>query len=179
LTRYAAIKVNTEDYKGVLSYIQQVWEEFAPTRPFEYSFLDEELDALYKDESKFSRFSMMLTILAIVIACLGLIGLTSFMVERKTREISVRRVHGATVRNVNALLSKEFLWLILIANLISWPLAWLGLKRWLENFSRHVEVHWLVFLVSALAALLLTLLVTSVHAIRASNANPAETLKYE
>ena len=179
LTRYAAIKVNTDDYKDVLSYIQKVWEEFAPTRPFEYSFLDEELDALYKDESKFSRFSMMLTILAIVIACLGLIGLTSFMVERKTREISVRRVHGATLRNVNALLSKEFLWLILIANLISWPMAWLGLNRWLENFSRHVEVHWLVFLVSALVALLLTLLVTSVHAIRASNANPAETLKYE
>ena len=179
LTRYMAIKVNTNDYQGVLTYIQKVWDEFAPTRPFEYSFLDEELDALYRDESKFSRFSIMLTILAIVIACLGLIGLTSFMVERKTREISLRRVHGATVRNVNAMLSKEFLWLILIANLISWPLAWLGLRRWLDNFSQHIEVHWLVFLVSAMVALLLTLLVTTVHAIRASHLKPAETLKYE
>ena len=127
LTRYMAVKVNTDNYKGVLSYMKKVWDDFAPTRPFEYSFLDEELDALYRDESSFSRLSIILTILAIVIACLGLIGLTSFMVERKTGEISVRRVHGATISHVNTLLSKEFLWLILIANLISWPIAYLGI----------------------------------------------------
>ena len=103
LTRYMAIRVNTDDYSNVLQYIQKSWEQFAPTRPFEYSFLDEELEALYKDESKFSKLSLILTILAIVIACLGLIGLTSFMVERKTKEISVRRVHGATVKNVNTI----------------------------------------------------------------------------
>jgi putative ABC transport system permease protein len=179
LTRYMAVKVNTDDYKGVLKYMQVVWEDFAPTRPFEYSFLDEELNALYKDESSFSRLSIILTILAIVIASLGLIGLTSFMVERKTREISVRRVHGATVSNVNTLLSKEFLWLILIANLISWPVAYLGINRWLENFSKHIDLQWYVFLVSALITVLLTLAVTSLHAFRASRVNPATTLKYE
>ncbi len=110
MTRYMAVKVNTDDYKGVLGYIQKTWEDFAPTRPFEYSFLDEQLNALYKDESKFSKLSIILTILAILIACLGLIGLTSFLVERKTKEICVRRVHGATVSDVNFLLSKEFLW---------------------------------------------------------------------
>ncbi len=104
LTRYMAVKVNTENYEGVLKYMEVVWNDFAPTRPFEYSFLDEELNSLYSDESNFSRLSILLTILAIVIACLGLVGLTSFMVERKTREISVRRVHGATVANVNTLL---------------------------------------------------------------------------
>jgi len=102
LTRYMAVQVNTDNYKSVLNYIQNVWEEFAPTRPFEYSFLDEELNALYKDESKFSKLSIILTILAIMIACLGLIGLTSFLVERKTKEISVRRVHGASVTDVNS-----------------------------------------------------------------------------
>jgi len=91
-----AIKVHTDDYQDVLQYIQKTWETFAPTRPFEYTFLDEELNALYKDEASFSSLSMVLTVLAIVIACLGLIGLTSFMVEKKTREISVRRVYGAT-----------------------------------------------------------------------------------
>jgi len=179
LTRYMAIRVNTDNYTSVLKYIQETWEQFAPTRPFEYSFLDEELNALYKDESKFSKLSIILTILAIVIACLGLIGLTSFMVERKTKEISVRRVHGASVNDVNTLLSREFLWLILIAIIVSWPLAWFGISQWLKSFSRHIDIQWFVFLISALVTLLITLLVTSIHAYRASLMNPAETLKYE
>jgi putative ABC transport system permease protein len=179
LTRYMAIKVNTDDYAEVLGYIHAIWDEISPTRPFEYSFLDEELDALYKDENSFSRLSIVLTILAIVIACLGIIGLTSFMVEKKTKEISVRRVHGATIANVNALLSKEFLWLILIANLISWPLAYIFIKDWLENFSKHIGIQWYLFLVSALVTVSITILITSIHAYRASRLNPADTLKYE
>ena len=179
LTRYMAIKVNTEDYAGVLKYIEVLWNDFAPTRPFEFAFLDEELNALYRDENSFSKLSIILTILAIIIACLGLIGLTSFMVERKTKEISVRRVHGATVSHVNSMLSKEFLWLIMIANLISWPIAWFGLNRWLENFSKHIELQWYLFLISALVTVLITLTITSIHAFRASRMNPADTLKYE
>lgn len=179
MTRYMAVKVNTDNYSEVLDYMQTIWEDVAPTRPFEYSFLDEELNALYKDESSFSKLSIILTILAIIIACLGIIGLTSFMVERKTKEISVRRVHGATIANVNTLLSKEFLWLILIANLISWPLAYLICSRWLENFSKHIDMQWHLFLVSALVTILITISITSIHAIRASRMNPADTLKYE
>ena len=179
LTRYIAVKVNTENYEGVLKYMEVVWNDFAPTRPFVYSFLDEELNALYSDESSFSRLSILLTILAIVIACLGLIGLTSFMVERKTKEISVRRIHGATIANVNTLLSREFLWLILIANLISWPIAYLGINHWLENFSKHIQIQWYLFLISALVTVVLTLTITSLHAYRASSMNPADALKYE
>ena len=179
LTRYMAVKVNTDNYTEVLAYIQNIWEEIAPTRPFEYSFLDEELNALYKDESSFSNLSIILTILAIVIACLGIIGLTSFMVERKTKEISIRRVHGATVAHVNTLLSREFLWLILIANLISWPLAYMVIKKWLENFSKHIDMQWYLFLVSALVTIFITIMITSIHAYRASRMNPADTLKCE
>jgi len=179
LTRYMAVKVNTQDYAGVLKYMGIVWNDFAPTRPFEYSFLDEELNALYKDEDSFSKLSILLTILAIIIACLGLIGLTSFMVERKTKEISVRRVHGATISQVNTLLSKEFLWLIMVANLISWPIAWFGINRWLESFSRHIDVQWYLFVISALVTVLITISITSYHALRASRMNPADTLKYE
>jgi len=179
LTRYMAVKVNTDNYTEVLAYIQNIWEEVAPTRPFEYTFLDEELNALYKDESSFSKLSIILTILAIVIACLGIIGLTSFMVERKTKEISIRRVHGATVAHVNTLLSREFLWLILIANLISWPLAYLVILRWLENFSKHIDMQWYLFLVSGLVTIFITVMITSIHAYRASSMNPADTLKYE
>jgi putative ABC transport system permease protein len=179
LTRYMAVKVNTDNYKEVLAYIQNIWEEVAPTRPFEYAFLDEELNALYKDESSFSKLSIILTILAIVIACLGIIGLTSFMVERKTKEISVRRIHGATVAHVNTLLSREFLWLILIANLISWPLAYIVIKNWLENFSKHIDMQWYLFLVSGLVTIFITVMITSIHAYRISRLNPADTLKYE
>ncbi|MCD4709346.1 MAG: ABC transporter permease [Bacteroidales bacterium] len=179
LTRYMAIKVNTNNYKEILGYIQKTWEEIAPTRPFEYTFLDEELNALYKEENSFSKLSIILTILAIVITCLGIIGLTSFMVERKTKEISVRRVHGATIANVNRLLSREFLWLILIANLISWPMAYMVINRWLDNFSRHIDMQWYLFLVSALVTFFITVIITSIHAYRASRMNPADTLKYE
>jgi putative ABC transport system permease protein len=101
------------------------------------------------------------------------------MVERKTKEISVRRVHGATVKNVNTMLSKEFLWLILIAILVSWPLAWFGISNWLETFSKHINVQWYVFLISALVTVIITLVITSIHAYRASLVNPAETLKCE
>jgi putative ABC transport system permease protein len=179
LTRYMAVKTNTNNYSGLLKYMEVVWNDFAPTRPFEYSFLDEELNALYKDESSFSKLSIIMTILAIIIACLGLIGLTSFMVERKTKEISIRRVHGATVSNVNNMLSKEFLGLIMIANLISWPIAWFGINRWLENFSRHIDVQWYLFVISALVTVFITVMITSIHAFRASRMNPADTLKYE
>ena len=179
LTRYMAVKVNSDDYKEVLGYMQRVWEEVSPTRPFEYTFLDEELNALYKDESSFSKLSIILTVLAIIIACLGIIGLTSFMVEKKTKEISVRRVHGATIADVNTLLSKEFLWLILIANLISWPLAYMVIRNWLDNFSRHIDMQWYLFVISALVTILITITITSIHAFRASRMNPADTLKYE
>ena len=179
LTRYVAIRTTTEIYNQVLPHIRNVWEQFAPTRPFEYTLLEDELNALYRDESKFSKLSILLTLLAILIAALGLIGLTSFMVERKTKEISIRRVHGASFSQVNAMLSGEFLKLILIANIISWPLAYLGIRRWLEGFSRHIEVQWFVFLLSAVVTMLVTMLITSIHAYRASRANPARTLKYE
>jgi putative ABC transport system permease protein len=179
LTRYMAIRVNTDDFKGVLQYIRKTWESFEPIRPFEYSFLDEELNALYKDEGKFSKLSIILTLLAMIIAALGLIGLTSFMVERKTKEISIRRVHGATVSQVNTILSREFLWLILISNLISWPVAYLGIKRWLDGFDKHIEIDWAVFLISTLLTLIITLMITTAHAYRASVMNPADTLKYE
>ncbi len=179
LTRYMAVKVNTDDYKEVLAYMQSIWEEVSPTRPFDYTFLDEELNSLYKDESNFSKLSIILTILAIVIACLGIIGLTSFMVEQKTKEISVRRVHGATTAHVNNMLSIEFLWLLLIANLISWPLAYIVIQRWFDNFSKHIEMQWYLFIVSALVTMLITVTITSIHAFRASRMNPADTLKYE
>jgi putative ABC transport system permease protein len=179
LTRYIAIRVNTDNYKELLRFIGQKWEEIAPTRPFEYRFFEDELDALYKNEDKFSKISLLLTLLAMVIACLGLVGLTSFLVEKKTKEICIRRVHGANVGKINGLLSREFIKLILVANLISWPAAYFWLMHWLENFTRHVSPQWYVFALSGIVTLLIALLITAAHAFRASMMNPAVTLKYE
>jgi putative ABC transport system permease protein len=179
LTQYFAIKVNSDNYANVLKYIESAWIEFVPTRPFEYFFFDERLDSLYKDEQKLSKISIMITILAIIIASLGLIGLTSFMVEQKTKEICVRRVHGATFRNVNALLSKEFLRLISVAILLSWPLAYYSITAWLNNFSQHINMQWFIFLISGILAFLLVMVITSLHARRAARMNPAYILKYE
>lgn len=179
LTRYIAVRVNSDNYKDLLHFMRKTWEDIAPTRPFEYFFFEDQLDALYKNEDKFSKISLSLTILALVIACLGLIGLTSFLVEKKTKEICIRRVHGAGVGNINGLLSKEFLRLILISNLLSWPAAYFWLKNWLENFSRHVTPQWELFLLSGLITLAIALIITAAHAFRASLLNPSVTLKYE
>jgi putative ABC transport system permease protein len=179
LTRYIAIRVNTDNYKDLLHFIREQWTEISPTRPFEYSFFDDELDALYKNEDKFSKISVLMTILAMVIACLGLIGLTSFLVEKKTKEICIRRVHGAKVANINSLLSREFIKLILIANLISWPVAYFWLVDWLENFTKHVSPEWYIFAASGVVTLIIALFITLAHAFRASMMNPAVTLKYE
>lgn len=179
LTRYIAIRVNSDNYKELLKFIRESWEEIAPTRPFEYLFFEDELDALYKNEDKFSRISLFLTILAMIIACLGLIGLTSFLVEKKTKEICIRRVHGARVSNINSLLSREFIKLILIANLISWPVAYFWLVSWLDNFTKHITPQWHVFVLSGVITLVIALLITVAHAFRASMMNPSVTLKYE
>lgn len=179
LTQYFAIRVNTDNYANVLQYIESTWEEFVPTRPFEYFFFDEKLESLYKDEQKLSKISIMITVLAIIIAALGLVGLTSFMVEQKTKEICVRRVHGATFSHVNALLSKEFLRLISVAILLSWPLAYYSITAWLNNFAQHINMQWFVFLVSGVLAFLLVMVITSIHAKRATSMNPALILKYE
>jgi putative ABC transport system permease protein len=179
LTRYIAIRVNTDDYKELLKYIKDCGEEIAPTRPFEYFFFEDELDALYKNEDKFSKISLFLTILAMFIACLGLIGLTSFLVEKKTKEICIRRVHGAKMSNINGLLSREFIKLIVLANLISWPAAYFWLISWLDNFSKHIVPEWYVFVLSGIVTLVLALIITAAHALRATMLNPAVTLKYE
>jgi len=179
LTSYIAVRVNTDNYKPVLDNIEKVWNEFAPTRPFEYSFLDQELDNLYHNDEKFGGFSAMLTILALVIACLGLIGLTSFIAEQRTKEIGIRRVMGASITVLIRLLSIEFIRLVIISNLIAWPIAYVISYKWLNNFTERVSINLLLFVLAGTATLVIALMITSVRAFMASSRNPAETLRYE
>ncbi len=177
--QYVVIRVKSRNYEDLLKFIEDKWNNLAPTRPFEYSFLDQELNNMYSEEDKFGTFSVMLTILAMIIASLGLVGLTAFLAEQKTKEIGIRKALGATVGNVIKLLSNEFIRLIIIANLIAWPAAWFFTHRWLQNFYRRIDINWLLFLFAAIIALALALAITSYRAIRVSARNPADTLRYE
>jgi len=178
-TRYIAIRVNTNRYKKVLAKIEEEWNLIAPTRPFEYSFLNEELEQLYSNEDKFGKFSVMLTILALLIASLGLIGLTAYMAEQRTKEIGVRRAMGSDISGIIRLLSNEFIKLILLANLIAWPIAFIVANNWLKNFTERISINLLLFLISGIGTLVLALLITGYRAFRASAKNPAYTLRYE
>ncbi|MCK5461836.1 MAG: ABC transporter permease, partial [Bacteroidales bacterium] len=179
MTRYIAIRVNTSSYKKILQTLEEEWNVHAPNRPFEYSFLDQELRDLYDDEDKFGRFSVMLTILALLIASLGLIGLTSYIAEQRTKEIGIRRAMGATFTSVIRLLSNEFVKLILLANLIAWPIAYLVANNWLNNFTKRISLDWLQFLYAGMGTLIIAVLITSYRALKASSRNPADTLRYE
>jgi putative ABC transport system permease protein len=179
MTNYIAIRVNASSYNKILSTIEEKWDVYASNRPFEYSFLDQELQDLYVGEDKFGRFSVMLTILALLIASLGLIGLTSYIAEQRTKEIGIRRAMGATFASIIRLLSNEFVKLILLANLIAWPIAYLVAKNWLDNFTKRIPVDWTLFLIAGLGTMILAVLITSYRALKASSRNPADTLRYE
>ena len=174
-----SVRFSSDNYQEVLSHIEKTWNEFVPTRPFEYQFFDQQLDELYKDELKFGRFSVMLTILAIVIASMGLVGLTSFLAEQRTKEIGIRRALGSSTSAIIKLMSKEFLILLLIANAISWPITYFVTTNWLEGYSKHISTNWWLYVLSGLLTLLIAQIIISYRAFRTAMLNPAETLRYE
>jgi putative ABC transport system permease protein len=179
LTNYIAVRTNTDNYKSVLSYIEEKWHEIAPSRPFEFSFHDQELYNLYEDENQFSKFSALLTFLALFIASIGLIGLTSYAAEKRTKEIGIRKVMGASIGNIIKELSIDFIKLILISNIIAWPAAYFLTTNWLQNFSQRIHFNWLLFLFAGVITLFIAFFITSFRAYLASTRNPAETLRYE
>jgi putative ABC transport system permease protein len=174
-----SVKVKTSDYTEVLKYIQSVWDKFNPTRPFEYDFLDKQLDDLYKDEARFGKFSLLLTLLAILIASMGLLGLTSFLAEQRTREIGIRRVMGASAASIVKLMFSEFIILVSISVIISWPITYLVTTNWLEKYSKHIGTNWLLYVYSGAITLFIALLIVGYRALKTSMLNPADTLRYE
>jgi putative ABC transport system permease protein len=177
--KYMAIRILPGSANNALSYIENLWHKTAPDRPFEYFFLEDELAELYEDEENLSKLSFIFTLIIIFIAALGLLGLASFLAEQKTKEIGIRKVLGATTMNIIKNISKEFVWLILFASIFAWIIAYIFITDWLNNFPYKISVNWLVFIISAMLAMALALLITSFRAIMASRADPVDTLKYE
>lgn len=174
-----AFKVNTGNIKELVSNIESKWKTLAPAMPFSYQFLDESFDNMYRVEQRTAKLGLSLAIIAILIACLGLVGLATYMAEQRIKEIGVRKVLGATVTNLVAMLSKDFLKLVLISTVFAVPLAWWAMNKWLQDFAYRINIGWWVFVAAGILALLIAVLTVSSQAIKAAIANPVKSLRTE
>ena len=176
---YLMIRVRPENITQTLDFIEQTWTNLLPGHPYEYGFMDEYFERMYRAEQNMGRLFGGFSTLAILVACLGLVGLVTFTAEQRTKEIGIRKILGATVPNVIWLLSKEFLLLVTIALAVSAPIAGWLMRRWLENFVEHAGLNGWIFLLAGVIALAIALLSVSFQAIRTALANPVKTLRYE
>ncbi|KPL06273.1 hypothetical protein AMJ86_09055 [bacterium SM23_57] len=174
-----AIRISPQDLSGTLAFIEKTCKNFAPNIPFEYSFLDESFDKFYKSELKLSQIFTSFSLLAILIACLGLFGLTAYAAEQRTKEIGIRKALGATITSIVSLISKEFILLVIISNIIAWPIAYYAMNKWLQNFAYHIEMEVTIFILAAVSALVIAIGTISFHTIKAASANPVNSLRYE
>ena len=173
------IKVNSDKTEEALAKIQGIWKAFNPITPFEYHFLDQKYDSLYRKEQKIGTILNAFTLFAIIISCLGLFGLASFLTEQRTREIGIRKVLGASEPSIVFLLSKQFTKWVLIANIFAWPAAYFIMNEWLKSFAYRINIGIWVFVLSGMLAVGIALVTVSYQAIRAAWANPADSLRYE
>jgi putative ABC transport system permease protein len=175
----ANIKISTKNVSAVLSYIEETWKTLSPDYPFEYHFWDESYGKLYESEKKVGILFNFFSLVALLIASVGLYGLASFSTEQRTKEIGVRKVLGASVPGIVTLLSKDFLKWVLLANFIAWPIAYYAMNKWLQNYAYRINMGCWMFVSAAGITLVMALFTVSWQAIRAATANPVESLRYE
>jgi putative ABC transport system permease protein len=177
--RMISIKIRPENIQETIKEIEKVWKKFSGGWPLEYKFMDDEYDKMYKSEIQLGTLFRFLSILAISISCLGLFGLSLFKTEQRTKEIGIRKVLGASVPSIVKLLSKDFTKCVLVANILSWPIAYYVMIKWLQNFAYRASLNIWIFILSGLAALIIALLTVSYQTIKAATANPIDSLRYE
>ncbi len=176
---YLVVRARGNDFSGLLAAINATWQEFSPEEPMEYAFLDDNFAGLVANEEILSQTIALFTLMAILIACLGLFGLTTFSVRQRTKEIGIRKVVGASTLNLVTMLSKDFLKLVLWAFMIGAPLSFLTVNRWLETFAYHIEPGVIVFAFAGIVSVIVAFLTLSFQTLRAARANPVEALRYE
>jgi putative ABC transport system permease protein len=174
-----AVRVRPDHIPDTLAYLERKWKDYDPAHPFEYRFMDETFDAVYRGEERLGRIFSLAAGLAIVIASLGLFGLALYTVEARTKEIGIRKVLGASLGKIAVLLTWEFALLVLLANAVAWPAAYLLMRRWLQNFAYRVDLGPAVFLFSAGAAFLIALLTIGYQTLKAARADPVKSIRYE
>jgi len=176
---FAAVKIAGAQQQRSIEIIQQKWQKTFPQNAFEYHFLDEQLAAFYQKEEMIGKLITVGTMVAILISCLGLLGLISLMTVQRTKEIGIRKVLGATVSSIVTLISKDFVKLIAAAVLVSSPFTWLLMSHWLQNFAYRIEISWWIFATAGASAILIALLTISFQSVKAALANPVESLRSE
>jgi putative ABC transport system permease protein len=174
-----SVRIKTSDIPNVLAQIKNKWKAMAPSQPFDYSFMDEDFNKLYTTEQRTGQIFITFAILAILIACLGLFGLVTYAAEQRTKEIGIRKVLGANVSNIVAMITKDFLKLVLIASVIAFPVAWWAMNKWLQDFAYRINISWWVFVLAGVVAILIALFTISFQSIKAAIANPVKSLRTE
>lgn len=176
---YVTVKISPENMSQTIRLLKSRWEALDPQRPFDYFFLDSSLDRQYRSEERVGSLSFYFSLLAIFLACLGLFGLTAYIAERRTKEIGIRKVLGASAAKIVQLLSGEFFLLIAIANILAWPIAYFGLSLWLRNYSYRISVTLYDMLIAGLLALVIAIPTVSFQSIKAALSNPVDALRFE
>jgi putative ABC transport system permease protein len=176
---YVFVKFKSGKAKEVIASVTKVYNQFNPDFPLRYTFLDEEVERLYNSEQKTKTIFNYFTFVAIFIASLGLFGLASYMAQQKTKEIGIRKVLGASILNIVTNLSREFVFLVCVANAIAWPLAYLAMNEWLHNFAYRIKMDPFLFIYAGLVSTLLALLTVSYHTIKSALVNPVNSIRYE
>lgn len=173
------VRINPNNVGSTIDSLRSKWEELFPNQSFDYSFLDDSLATMYESEGRLSQIFSSFTLFAIFIACLGLFGMASFTAEQRTKEIGIRKVMGASILGIVVLLAKNFLKLVLIANVIAWPIAYIAMKEWTKGFSYQAGIGIEMFLITAVLAAVIALLTVSFHSIKAALSHPIDAIKYE
>jgi len=177
--QYLSLRISSDKMQESLAYIEKVWRKFVQDEPFDYYFLNKDLDALYNEEETTANIFAIFSFLAIFIAILGLIGMASHTAEQKTREIGIRKAMGASMPKITMMLSAQFTKWVIWANLIAFPIAYAGMKLWLGKFAHYINIEAWFFFLAAILALVIALATVSFQAIRSARANPVEALQYE
>jgi putative ABC transport system permease protein len=174
-----AVKISSSDFPATIGALKKAWNAIEPGRPFQYSFLDERFEKLYKADENFKTVFSVLTIGALYIACSGLFAIAAFFIKRRTKEIGIRKVMGASVAQITWLVSAEFLFIVLLANVIAWPLAWLGMDSWLNGFAYRIPIGIGSFLIAGALAVVIASMTISVQSIKSAFSNPVDSLRNE
>ena len=178
-SRYLTLKVRSTDLPSTIAEMGRIWKDVAPHRPYLYSFLDESFNTQYEADFRFKYLFSIFSFLAIMIACLGLLGLATYSAVQRTKEIGIRKVMGADTSSIVKLLSKEFIKLVGIAIIIATPFSWYAMSKWLNGYAYRVDMNLWTFALAGVAALLIAVLTVSFHAFKAANANPVKSLRTE
>jgi putative ABC transport system permease protein len=173
------VKMKPENITSTVESIKKTYNSFKPEIPLDFHFLDDDFDKLYRSEQRISKIFGYFSFLAIIISCLGLIGLSSFMTEWRTKEIGIRKINGAKSTEIFSLMSNEYIIWVMISIIIACPVAWYAMHKWLQNFAYRINISWWVFALAGVLALLIALLTVSIQSYKAANKNPVEALRYE